>query len=483
MLTYSFSDIGNTSLYEHLYHSIKKDIVSGTLKPQDRLPSKRSFAKHLNISTITIENAYAQLLAEGYIYSLPKKGYYVSDITELVYSPKSDRLPTSSSSNASSSALKQELGQGFSSVKKTLVSYQVDFASNQTCAERFPFATWMKLMREIMAEKSTELMINPPGIGIPELRTAIAEHLQQFRGMQVSPEQVIIGAGTEYLYGLLIQLLGREKVYAIENPGYTKIARIYTAQQVTVRHLSMDSSGICMKELEQSDCDILHISPTHHFPTGIVTSINRRNELLNWAAASDDRYIIEDDYDCEFRLMGKPIRSLQSLDQMEKVIYINTFTKSLTSTIRISYMVLPPHLMELFQQKLGFYSATVSNFEQYTLAKFLREGYFEKHINRMRKFYRNQRDELLSCIKKSPLSSKVTITEEDAGLHFLLRIQSSLTEEQIQQKAAAKGLRISSLSQFYHGTYEHTVPTFLINYSALRLEQIPIAVELLGQCI
>ena len=451
MLTYSFSDIGNTSLYEHLYHSIKKDIVSGTLKPQDRLPSKRSFAKHLNISTITIENAYAQLLAEGYIYSLPKKGYYVSDITELVYSPKSDRLPTSSSSNASSSALKQELGQGFSSVKKTLVSYQVDFASNQTCAERFPFATWMKLMREIMAEKSTELMTNPPGIGIPELRTAIAEHLQQFRGMQVSPEQVIIGAGTEYLYGLLIQLLGREKVYAIENPGYTKIARIYTAQQVTVRHLSMDSSGICMKELEQSDCDILHISPTHHFPTGIVTSINRRNELLNWAAASDDRYIIEDE--------------------------------SLTSTIRISYMVLPPHLMELFQQKLGFYSATVSNFEQYTLAKFLREGYFEKHINRMRKFYRNQRDELLSCIKKSPLSSKVTITEEDAGLHFLLRIQSSLTEEQIQQKAAAKGLRISSLSQFYHGTYEHTVPTFLINYSALRLEQIPIAVELLGQCI
>lgn len=473
MLTYSFTETSKASLYEQLYHYIKDDILSGALKCGDKLPSKRSFAKHLNISTITIENAYAQLLAEGYLYSIPKKGYYVSDITELtVFTPSVKK--TSGTASARASVAHQE---------PSAPAVFADFISNQTCADQFPFATWTRLMRQVIAEKSTELMTNPPSGGILELREAIAGHLQQFRGMEVKPEQIVVGAGTEYLYGLLIQLFGHDKIYGVENPGYMKIARIYDVSSVQTRYISMGSSGIHMRELEESQADIMHLSPTHHFPTGIVTSVGRRREILNWASGKEGRYIIEDDYDCEFRLMGKPIRSLQSMDKTGRVVYMNTFTKSLSSTIRISYMVLPESLLEQFHSRLGFYSATVSNFEQYTLAKFIQEGYFEKHINRMRKYYRNQRDTLLFCIKKSPLSSCVTITEKDAGLHFLMHVKSSLSEETIRQNALEKGIRLASLSQFYHGEKTDSGATFIINYSAIQPERLEEAIHLLSQCI
>ncbi len=488
MLTYSFAEAGKVSLYEQLYHFIKDDILSGVLVCGCRLPSKRSFAKHLNISTITIENAYAQLLAEGYLYSIPKKGYYVSDITELTAFTSSGKKSSGGSLShtiSSPAADRRDEDTAFRTSEKSPDAPDIfaDFISNQTCADQFPFATWARLMRQIIGEKSRELMTNPPSGGILELRQAIAGHLQQFRGMEVKPEQIIVGAGTEYLYGLLIQLFGYDKIYGVENPGYMKIARIYEMSGVQTRYISMSSSGIHMQELEESHADIMHLSPSHHFPTGIVTSVSRRREILNWAAGKEGRYIIEDDYDCEFRLMGKPIRSLQSMDRAGRVVYMNTFTKSLSSTIRISYMVLPEDLLNQFHTRLGFYSATVSNFEQYTLAKFIQEGYFEKHINRMRKYYRNQRDALLSCIKKSPLSSCAAITEKDAGLHFLMHIQSDLSEETIRQNALEKGIRLASLSQFYHGDRPASGAAFIINYSAIQPERMEEAIRLLSQCI
>lgn len=473
MRTYAFTDTVRASLYEQLYHNIKNDIQTGTLKPLEKLPSKRSFARHLNLSTITIENAYAQLQAEGYIYSLPKKGYFVSDIAEL-------------NTLQSSAELQPAQGNHFAPSAQTSCAakpFRMDFTSNQTSASRFPFATWAKLLREIMSEKSTELMTNPPSGGIRELQEAIAGYLQQFRAIDVLPEQIIIGAGTEYLYGLLIQLFGRDKIYAIENPGYTKISKIYAMHQVQQRFIPMDAHGISMEHLIESDSDVLHISPAHHFPTGIVTPISRRNELLNWAMAAEGRYIIEDDYDCEFRLMGKPIRALQSMDYMEKVIYMNTFTKSLASTIRISYMVLPTHLLERFYARMGFYSATVSTFEQYTLAKFIRDGYFEKHINRMRKFYRNQRDILLSCLRNSRISDQVTLAEEDSGLHFLMHVKSHLSETELRSRAAAQNIKIAFLSDYYYDNCPENQPIFLINYSCLEPEQIPDAVELLERLL
>lgn len=470
MLTYSFADLGSDSLYEHLYKCIKNDILNGVLTIGEKLPSKRNFAKNLNISTITVENAYAQLMAEGYIYSLPKKGYFVADISTSLL--ENNFVPSLSPV--------ESISCEFPTNRE---AYFADFVSNSIHADNFPFSIWAKIIREVISEESQALMMNPPSGGIPQLRSAIAQYLFQFRGMKVNPAQIIIGAGTEYLYGLLIQLLGNENTFGVEDPGYRKIAQIYNSHHAKCCHIPLDSYGIELSALEESGADIIHISPSHHYPTGIVTPISRRYELLGWASKSPSRYIIEDDYDCEFRLQGKPIPSLQSIDVMEKVIYINTFSKTLASTIRISYMVLPHHLLERFYGQLGFYSCTVSNFEQYTLARFISQGYFEKHINRTRNFYKTQRDTLLECIKKSPLASRSTILEKDAGLHFLLKLDTSLSDEDLTEKAKQAGLHIACLSKYYDKPAEKTEHTLVINYSGLEPGKIPEAVHRLSQCI
>lgn len=461
MLTYSFTDIGSDSLYIHLYNCIKKDILEGTLTPDTKLPSKRSFAKNLGISTITVENAYAQLKSEGYIYSLPKKGFFVKEIIQ----------PAAISPAASHSKIQ---------IEEKKECYQIDFVNNKTTPDNFPFSIWAKLIRETISEKSEELMITPPCGGIMELRSAICRHLKAFRNMDVSPEQVIIGAGTEYLYGLLIKLFGFQKEYAIENPGYQKLAKIYDSYQVKYHPIPLDENGMELSALEDSGAHIAHITPSHHYPTGIVTSVSRRYELLAWASKKPGRYIIEDDYDSEFRLSGQPIPTLQSIDHSEKVIYINTFAKSLSSTVRLSYMILPRHLFELFYRQLSFYSCTVSNFEQYTLARFLSDGYFEKHINRMRTHYKGIRDTLLDAIKKSPFSTRIRISEEDAGLHFLMQIDTKQTDRELLQTASKHGVHLACLSQYYFiqaaDMPEHTL---ILNYSGLALEQIPTAVTLL----
>lgn len=411
-----------------------------------------------------MENTYNQLCAEGYLYSVPKIGFFVSDITS--------RKPI---------AVNKPIRQA--PISKTAPEYFADFVNNSTSTDTFPFATWAKLLRETMSEQTDKLMERSPSAGIIELRTAIADYLYQFRGMLVEPEQIIVGAGTEYLYSLIIQLLGRNKKYAIEDPGYQKIAKIYHANAVSCAHISLDTQGIRIEELAASQADVLHISPSHHFPTGIVTPISRRYELLSWATESDHRYIIEDDYDSEFRLQGKPIPSLQSIDSSEKVIYINTFSKSLTSTIRISYMVLPKPLIERYNKELGFYSCTVSNFEQYTLAKFIEKGYLEKHINRMRNYYRTLRDTILTRIKNQPGFSKTTILEEDAGLHFLLKVDTDMSDKELIEKAAQNRLHISCLSQYYNDISYKDSHVLIINYSGIDGNSIEEAIERLFQII
>lgn len=469
MLTYTFSDIGSKSLYAHLYQCIKNDILKGILLPGQQLPSKRSLAKHLSISTITVESAYDQLQSEGYIFSLPRKGFYIADLSEHMHHAIAAQID------------KKEPPQ----LKVSpMAIYEVDLVSNQTNADLFPFTVWTKLMRKMMTERSADLLKKPPSGGVIELRQAICQHLKQFRNMNVDPEQVIIGAGTEYLYGLLIQLLGYDLVYAVETPGYTKIAQIYESNQVSYRAISLDAFGVSISDLVASKADIAHVSPAHHFPTGIVTSVGRRYELLGWANQTDSRFIIEDDYDSEFRFAGQPIPTLQSIDVADKVIYMNTFSKSLTSTIRISYMVLPKPLLKRFYEKLGFYACTVSNFEQYTLADYISERYFEKHINRMRNHYRRLRDAFLTEIRSSPLAPYCQITEEDAGLHFLIQLKTTSTDQQLMTKAKEKGLHIAFLSQYVLDK-EIAVPahTLVVNYSSLKLDKITDAVAALCACV
>lgn len=494
MITYSFSDIGSDSLYEHLYKCIKNDIINGTLSAGTKLPSKRSFASNLGISTITVENAYQQLIAEGYVFSVQKKGYYVCDIDEDSVlrsggtggAPASRRGAASDPTSQTPPTPRTKQNDPTSPQTPSTDPSQpprpitTDFATNQTAPENFPFTIWARILRSVISEEKEALMTPSPSAGTARLRRAICAHLRAFRGMNAAPEQIIVGAGTEYLYSLLIQLLGAQRVYAVEDPGYRKISKIYGSHGVKCRHIPLDAGGVAMPELEVSGADILHISPSHHFPTGIVTPVSRRYELLAWASKSDSRYIIEDDYDSEFRLEGRPIPTLSSIDVMEKVIYMNTFSKSLTPTIRISYMVLPVHLVRRFYEKLSFYSCTVSNFEQLTLASFIEEGYFEKHINRMRTLYRNRRDDILQAIAASPLAARVHITEEDAGLHFLMKVDTKLTEQEFRREALSRGIRLAPLSDYYDDPSRAPENTYIINYSDIRPERLGEAIEALN---
>ena len=465
VLTYSFENIESESMYEHLYRCIKQDILQKKLKSGEKLPSKRTFAKNLGVSTITVESAYAQLVAEGYLYTLPKRGYYVCDL-EKGEEPPPPRP-------------KQELPR--QPVRRT---YWADFVGSSVAKDMFPFSVWVKLLRDVTAgEDEATLLTDTSAGGIRQLRQAISDHLYQFRGMSIDPEQIVVGAGTEYLYSVLIQLLGRDRGYAMEDPGYLRLSKIYEKNDVRVCHIPMDASGIIPEKLEESGAEILHITPSHHFPTGIVMPVSRRYEFLSWASKGENRYIIEDDYDCEFRLSGRPIPTLQSIDVMEKVIYINTFSKSLAPAFRISYLVLPKHLVTRFYEALGFYSGTVSCLEQMTLARFLSEGYFEKHINRMRNHYRTVRDKLLGEISRSPLAGRVQISEENAGLHFLMEVDTNRSDQEIVQAAEREDLRISFVSQYYFDTANCRPHVLVMNYSGLEEDRIPEAVDRLCRAV
>ena len=448
MLTYELKKSPGVPLYEALYRCIREDILSGSLQPGEKLPSKRALAQNLEVSKITVETAYNQLLSEGYIRSSEKVGYFVEAV-ERHARPLPGTVPEAA-------APKRE--------------FLLDLTANGT--EHFPFSVWSRLQREVMLDYGEKLLSPLPNQGIPELRQSIAAHLAAFRGMHVDPENILIGAGTDFLYNLLIQLLGRDKIYAVEEPGYSKIRLVYGAAGVTCVSACMDEKGVRPESLETAD--VLHFSPSHHFPSGLVTPVSRRMELLNWA--KEGRWIIEDDYDSEFRFDAHPKPAMQSLDFDGRVIYMNTFSKSLAPSIRISYMVLPGALMAEFRRRLGFYSCTVPSFEQYTLARFLSRGHFEKHINRMRKFYKARRNTVVSLLETCAFSDRLTILEQDAGLHFLLKVDTRYTDRELTGLLEERGIRVKALSEYYH---EDTADRhcLVVNYSGLKEEALVQALD------
>ncbi|HFI0810814.1 TPA: PLP-dependent aminotransferase family protein [Streptococcus suis] len=462
MLTYSLHTSSKIPLYEQLYQAIKTDILEGKLKANEKLPSKRNFSKHLGISVVTIETSYQQLQAEGLIYSLPKKGFFVAQIqVQRVKSEKRIRL-------VSDLYLRSEY-------PKT----KFNLGSNQINPETFPFATWSKLLRSVLNDNQEQLVEPSPSQGVLELRQAIASHLNAYRGMAVDPQQIVIGAGTDYLYLLLIQLLGPEKTVAIENPGYPKIKKIYEQFKVSYQFLPVQKDGIDLASLNESTADIVHISPSHQFPTGAILPISKRYELLAWASQKKDRFIIEDDFDSEFRFGGKPLPSLQEIDHSDRVIYINTFSKSLVSTLRISYMILPPQLLPLFQERLDLYSNTVSNLEQYTLAKFIKDGYFEKHLNRMRLYYQRKRDDVIKNFKESSLSEYISIINSSSGLHFIIEMKTTIPEHTICQRALEHDLSLIPVSYFYHEENTLWSNCFIVNYSNIKSVDITNIISIL----
>lgn len=475
MITIDFSKRNNLGLCEFLYESIKEQILENILKANEKLPSKRALAVHLGISVITVQNAYGQLISEGYIYSIEKKGFFVTDIAVESQFFQRKELNNKAEKNICDNGIKTERNylQADSNEKK----YFVDLKSNTTSYEKFPFSLWSHVTRQVLNSGDERLLQRMSANGVLELRNAICQYLLEFRNMNVKPNQIVIGSGTEALYTMLIQLLGRQSVYAVENPGYKKVARIFEINGANYIPINIKKEGINIKELENSWANVIHVSPSHHFPTGIVMPVRCRGELLDWAAKENNRYIIEDDYDSEFRFNGKPLETLQCADRNDCVIYMNTFSKTLAPSFRISYMVLPLKLTKVFEEKLGFSSCSVSSFEQYTLAEFLQKGFYAKHIIRMKNYYRNLRNSLIRCLQNSKLAEISEINEEESGLHFLLRINFLYSEEELKLRLENQGIRASLLNDFFYNQSsleeQNNNHVLVVNYSGIKKEQIP----------
>lgn len=513
MLTYALNRTARESLYEQLYRALRLDIESGALGAGDRLPSKRAFAKHLGVSVVTVEGAYDQLVAEGYVRAVPRSGFYVQEIGpnltsfSRISTSVEVKVPLGDSSGAKSASCRPEArisgNDGVEKLEKLArkgapfciahseeglagVSpgagrkWLADFTGAMAPEGVFPYAAWARTLRRVLADESERTVLEASGPqGSPRLRAAIAAHLRGFRGMEVHPDQIVIGSGAQSLYGLLVQLLGRNLAYGVEDPGYPRLTRIYESNDVAVRPIALDGEGPVLEALERARIDVLHCTPSHQFPTGITVPVSRRRSLLEWAqsgvAAPEDgaaareirgrgvkassarsRYLIEDDFDCEFRMAGRPVPPLAALDGAGRVIYANTFSKTLGGAFRIGYMVLPEALAERFRDRLGFYACTVGALEQLTLARFMESGDYERHVNRQRTRYRRRLSALIDALAASSAGDHLHFANAGAGLHFLMEVRdvegderdSATFEERVALRAAIRGVRLAPLGRY-----------------------------------
>ena len=359
-MRYSIDFSKNTAAYLQLYLQLREDIVGEVYAYGEKLPSKRTMADEVGVSTVTVEHAYALLCDEGYAEARERSGFFVVFRTEEGFATPAS--PRKSSASVPQTAL---------------------------AAPEFPLSVLTKTMRSVMADYSQRLLERSPNCGTVELREAIRKYLARSRGIFAESDQIVIGSGSEYLYGLIVELLGRELVYAIESPSYKKIEQVYRASGVIVEPLPLGSDGIESDMLRKARAQILHISPYRSFPSGVTASASKRHEYLRWARQGE-RYIIEDDFESEFSVSKKGEETLFSHTEKDNVIYMNTFSKTVSPSFRIGYMVLPKHLVSPFEERLGFYSCTVPTFMQFVLASLLENGDFERHINRVRRKKRKE---------------------------------------------------------------------------------------------
>lgn len=367
MLTYPMNQRDDKSKYYYLYTAIKEDILSGILKKNEKLPSKRSLAEHLGVSLITVETAYQMLKDEGYIESRERSGYFV---TELIPVAKVKR------ENRTLNLLEE-------SCRKNDLYESKRIEQNGT-KSIFPESLYFKTVRSVLTEYGGKLLERSPNEGCTILRNAIAKYLLRYRGIFAQPEQIIIGSGAEHLYNAVVRLVGNEVVYGLENPSYSQIRKVYEGMGAKCEMLQMGMEGIESKALEETGAKVLHVTPFHSYPSGVTATVRKRQEYLEWAKKNQG-IIVEDDFDSEFFMPGKPIDTLYMTDNNQSVIYINTFSKSLSPSIRIGYMILPERLLDKYRETMGEFSCTVPVLDQYVLAEFIERGHFEQHLNRARR--------------------------------------------------------------------------------------------------
>ena len=426
-------DLNGKNKYYTLYKSIRGEILSGRIKAGERLPSKRALAQETGVSVVTVQLAYEQLLAEGYITSRQRSGYFA----ESIDSPAQTQFPTPK--HRYPQHIPVPMPENASQQR-----YILDLVKGYAPAELFPFSTWAKLMRTVLADCGEHLLERVPCCGDKQLQNAVAAYLYRARGISVEPQRIIIGAGAEHLYGVLVQLLGRGRLFAAEAPCYGKIPAVYTLYGAEVAHVAVTEAGIDLDCVEKLSASAVHVSPSHQFPTGAVMPASARSRLIAWANKSNG-YIIEDDYDSEFRLEGKPLQSLAALCP-DRVIYINTFSKSLAPSMRLGYMVLPPALYGEYLRLYGQSANIVPLFEQKTLALMLDGGDFERLVSRLKNHYRGIRKRILQML--CGLCPECEICDNGGGAHFTVKFPRAQSDLQIKQYAEKLGIKIKCLCDY-----------------------------------
>lgn len=447
MLSYDMGERGNASRYDYLYRCIRHDIAHGNISSDEKLPSKRALARNLGVSVITVEAAYAQLIAEGYVRAEERRGYFACELS-----------PVARGGRQGGARLRGDAGRsGVPENNPMTPSLASGSAAGSAATALFPYQTWARVMRRTLTEESSATLAEAAlAAGSPRLRQAIASYLREYRGMEVPAERIVIAAGSQTLYQLIVQLLGRERTFATECPGYPLLGRIYGAQNVHCASIPLSAGGIDIAALRESGVSVAHVMPAHQFPTGVVMSAACRRDLLNWsrtdearafsAAGPRGRFIVEDDYDAEFRMSGRPIAPLSSVDVAGRVIYLNSFTKSLGAAFRIAYMALPEELAAQFELNLGFYSNTVSPLEQLALARFIEQGHYERHVNRLRTHAKQLQDELVRRVRESSLAKEVSFEGLDRGLYFSMRVRKSAQVRAVGALRAA-GVQLTLLGK------------------------------------
>ena len=440
---------GNRPLYEQLYRALAAEISSGSVREGERMPSKRALAGELHLSLSTVETAYSMLAAEGYLCSRPRSGYFACAAEAPVLPAPEAPCP------ARKPAEKPKLLQ---------------FSTGAVDLQSFPYTAWARITRSVVCEDRS-LLLRGEAQGDWALRAALSRSLYEMRGVRCEPDQIIIGAGIEYLLDLIVQLFGEDQIYGLENPGYFKTAEIMANHRSKVRLIEVDEQGMNVSALTASGAKAAYVTPSHQFPLGVTMPVGRRMQLLRWADEQNG-YLIEDDYDSEFRYETRPIPALQGFDRSGRVLYLGTFSRSIAPSIRAAYLILPRRLLPACREKFRVYSSTVSRIEQQTLARFIDGGHFARHLRRMTLLYKKKREYLLRLLKTSAFGGRMTVRGENAGLHFLLTLHLNLTETELIERARAGGVLLHGISEYCTGPASVPASTVILGYAGLSAEEM-----------
>ncbi|ASS38642.1 MocR-like pyridoxine biosynthesis transcription factor PdxR [Fusobacterium sp. oral taxon 203] len=464
MIILNLDNKSKIPLYIQIYNEIKKLIQTKILDANEKLPSKKDFMDYYNISQNTIQNALYLLLEEGYISSIERKGYFVSDIENLIVHN-----------------VKIENKRQYKEKKK--IHY--DFSYSGVDSKSLAKTIFKRITKDVYDEENEDLLFQGHIQGDLLLRKSICEYLSQSRGFKVEAEQLIISSGTEYLFYIIFKLFNN-KIYGLETPCHKMFKELFLTNDVSFKAISLDESGIMIEDLKKYNINIAYVTPSHQFPTGVIMGISRRTELLNWANENPNRYIVEDDYDSEFKYTGRPIPALKATDVNDKVIYLGSFSKSISPAIRVSYLVLPKALLNIYQKKLPYFICPVPTLNQKILYKFIKDGYFVKHINKMRTLYKKKREYLVNTIKINSskiLDKEISIQGADAGLHLVIKLNKKINEKMFLKECLENSLQLYSLEEYYLEEIYNETSSFLLGYANLANKEIDEGILLLLQIL